>query len=148
MVGSPSRALGVGWDVQEGRQGGRHCSFKRQGLSRKHCDLLLIVLWVAGALMTRDESKEGMRVSAGPPLSPGAPASPRQHQRPLWPSSSWLWWGPARSLSLRPWDQVGLLLGYSEAITNGPFILLFYRPTRRPTARNEDRESQGLIYGP
>ena len=50
------------------------------------------------------------------------------------------------------------LLGYSEAITNGPFILLFYRPTRRPqdlsehfaplTARNEDQESQGLVYEP
>ena len=90
-MGSPSRALGVRWDIQEGRQGESHRSFKRQVLSRKHYDLLLIVLWVAGTLTIRDVSKEGMRVSAGPschpPSSSGALAIPCQHQRPLWPSS-------------------------------------------------------------
>ena len=82
-VGSLPRALGVGWDVREGRQGESHCSLKRQGLSRKHYDLLLIVLWVAGAWTTR----EGTRVSAGPsshPIEPrGSCCSPPASAAPV-----------------------------------------------------------------
>lgn len=124
---------GVGWDVQEGRQGGRHCSFKRQGLSRKHCDLLLIVLWVAGALMTRGEQRRNEGVCWATIEAQGLLLVPSSISGPCGPPP--LGSGGAQLLSVhRPWDQVGLLLGYSEAITNGLFILLFYRPTRRPTA--------------
>lgn len=81
--GVSTQGMGVGWDVREGRQGESHYSLKRQGLSRKHYDLLLVVLWVAGAWTTR----EGMRVSAGPsshPIEPrGSCCSPPASAAPV-----------------------------------------------------------------